>query len=52
MVLVGKYEGKRQLERTSHRWKGKMKMDLQEIGWEVARTGLFWFRIETDDGLL
>jgi len=31
-VLVGKYEGKRPLERPRRRWKGNIKMDLQEVG--------------------
>ena len=32
MVLVGKPEGKRPLERPRHRWEGNMKMELQEVG--------------------
>jgi hypothetical protein len=31
-VLVGKPEGKRPLERSRHRWKNNIKMDLQEVG--------------------
>jgi hypothetical protein len=31
-ALVGKPEGKRQLGRPRHRWKGNTKMDLQEVG--------------------
>jgi hypothetical protein len=31
-VLVGKPEGKRQLERPSRRWEDIIKMDLQEVG--------------------
>ena len=31
-VLVGKPEGKRPLERPSHRWEDNIKMDLQEVG--------------------
>jgi hypothetical protein len=31
-VLVGKPEGMRQLGRPRHRWKGNIKMDLQEVG--------------------
>jgi hypothetical protein len=30
-VLVGKAEGKRPLERTSHRWVDGIKMDVGEI---------------------
>jgi hypothetical protein len=29
--LVGKPEGKRQLERPGHRWEDNIKMDLREI---------------------
>jgi hypothetical protein len=31
-VLVGKPDGKRQLERPRRRWEGNSKMDLQEVG--------------------
>ena len=31
-VLVGKFEGKRPLERPRHRWDGNMKMELQKSG--------------------
>jgi hypothetical protein len=37
-VLVGKPEGKRQLERHRHRWKNNIRMDLTEIGWG----GMHW----------
>jgi len=30
-ILVGKPEGKRPLGRSSHRWEGNIKVDLQEI---------------------
>jgi hypothetical protein len=33
-VLVGKHEGKRQLETIRSRWEDNIKMDLQEVGWE------------------
>jgi len=33
-VLVGKYEGKRQLGRPRRRWEDNIKMDLQEMGCE------------------
>jgi hypothetical protein len=36
-ILAGKPEGKRQLERPSHRGKENIKMDFQETGW---RNGL------------
>jgi hypothetical protein len=32
-VLVGKPEGKRQLERPRRRWEDGVKMDLRETGW-------------------
>jgi hypothetical protein len=32
-VLVGKFEGKRPLERPRRRWEDELKMDLREIGW-------------------
>ena len=31
-VLVGKPEGKRPLGRSMRRWKGNIKMDLQDVG--------------------
>jgi hypothetical protein len=41
-VLVGKPEGKRQLERPRHRWEDRIKMNLREIGWGG---GFTWLRI-------
>ena len=47
-VLVGKPEGKRLLGRPRHRWEDNIKMDLQEVGFEVmdwielARNGYRW----------
>ena len=35
-VLVGKSDGKRPLGRSRHRWEDSIKMDLQEIGWELG----------------
>jgi hypothetical protein len=32
-VLVGKPEGKSQLERPRRRWEDEIKMDLRELGW-------------------
>jgi hypothetical protein len=32
-LLVGKPEGKRQLERPRRRWVDNIKMDLGEVGW-------------------
>jgi hypothetical protein len=31
-ILVGKPEGRRSLERPSHRWEDNIKIDLQEVG--------------------
>ena len=49
-VLVGKHEGKRPLGRPRRRWEDNIKMDLQEVGWEDAWTGLIWLEIGTSDG--
>ena len=47
-VLEGKREVKRPLGRPRCRWKGSIKMDLQEAGWVGgAWTGLIWLRIGT-----
>jgi hypothetical protein len=35
-VLVGRPEGKRPLERPRRRWEDNIKMDLREIGIDVA----------------
>jgi hypothetical protein len=40
-VLVGKSEGKRPLERPRCRWEDNIKMDLREIGLDVAN----WIRL-------
>jgi hypothetical protein len=56
--LVGKPDGKRQLGRPRRRWKGNMKMDLQEdekiiLGWIFKKwdvgawIGSIWLRIGT-----
>jgi hypothetical protein len=36
-VLVENLEGKRLLERPSHRWKDNTELDLREIGWSVIK---------------
>ena len=51
-VLVGKPKRKRPLGRPRHRWEDNIKMDLQEAGWEGARTGLIWLRMGTGGGHL
>jgi hypothetical protein len=43
-VLVGKPEGKRQLERPRPRWEDGIKMDLREIGWG----GVEWIHLAQD----
>jgi hypothetical protein len=51
MVLVGKPERKRPLERTGRRWEDGIKMDIREIGWGVW-IGFSWLRIGIAGGLL
>jgi hypothetical protein len=51
-ILVGRPEGRRPLGRPSCRWEDNIKMDLQEVGWGGAWTGLIWFRIGTGGRLL
>jgi hypothetical protein len=43
-VLVWRPEGKRPLERLRHRWEHNIKMDLREIGIDVAN----WIRLALD----
>jgi hypothetical protein len=43
-VLVGRPEGKRPLGRPRRRWKDNIKMDLREIGIDVAN----WIRLAQD----
>jgi hypothetical protein len=45
-VLVGKPEGKRQLEILRRRWEDNINMELQEVGCGGC-SGLSWFRIGT-----
>jgi hypothetical protein len=50
-ILVGKPEGKRQLERPRYRWKDNIKTGLRRIGMEVED----WINMsqdKTDSGLL
>jgi len=51
-VLVGKLDGKRPLGRPRHIWEVYIKMDLQEVGWEMAWIELIWLRIGAGGGLL
>jgi hypothetical protein len=51
-VLVGRPEGRRPLRRSRRRWEDNIKMDVYEVGWGGAWTGLIWLRIGTGGGLL
>ena len=46
-VLVGKPDG-----RSRRGWEDNIKVDLQEVGWGGARTGLIWLSVGTHGGLL
>jgi hypothetical protein len=35
-ILIGNPEEKRLLGKPKRRWKGSIRMDLREIGWEVV----------------
>jgi hypothetical protein len=35
MILVGRPEGRRRLWRSRRRWEDNIKMDLQEVGWDM-----------------
>jgi hypothetical protein len=41
---VGKREGKRQLERSRHKWENNIKRDLQEVGCRVVE----WIELTQD----
>jgi hypothetical protein len=49
MVLVGKGKGKGPLGRPNRKWRDNIKMDHQDVGWEVC-TGMIWLRIGTGAG--
>ena len=51
-VLVGRPEGRRSLDRPRRRWKYIIKIDLYEVSWGGAWTGLIWLRIEAGGGHL
>jgi hypothetical protein len=51
-VSVGKPEGKRPLERPTHRWEDGIKMDLREICCVGVWSGFTWLRIGIVGGLL
>jgi hypothetical protein len=44
MVLVGKSERKKPLERPRHKWEDNIKMGLQEVGWQ----GMDWIDLAQD----
>jgi hypothetical protein len=48
---MGKPERKRPLGRLRLRWENNIKMDINEVGWEVW-TGLIWLSAWRGDGLL
>jgi len=50
-VLVKKPDGKRPFGRSRRRWEDNIKMDLQEVEWDI-RIGLIWLRIGTGGGHL
>ena len=50
-VLDENHEGRRPLGRPGHRWDDNVIMDLEEVGWIGAWTGLIWLRIGTGGGL-
>jgi hypothetical protein len=43
-ILVARPEGRKPLGRPKRRWEDNIKMDLQEVGWVGAWTGLIWLR--------
>jgi len=45
-------EGKRPLGRPRRRWEDNIKMELQEVGEGVVRTGWSWLRIGIGGGHL
>jgi hypothetical protein len=50
-ILVGKPEGKRQLERPRRRWEDGIRIDLRQTGWGVW-SGFTWLRTVTVGRLL
>jgi len=43
--LMGRPDGKRPLGKPRPRGEDNIKMDLQDVGWREALTGLFWIRM-------
>ena len=50
--LVGKPERKRLFGKPRPRWEDNIKIDIQEVGWGRAWTGLIWLRTGTGGGYL
>ena len=48
----GRPEGKRPLGMRKRRWKGNIKMDVQEVGWGGGLAGVIWLRIGSGGGSL
>jgi hypothetical protein len=51
-IFIWRPEGSKPLGRPRRRWGDNIKMDLQEVGWGGAWTGLIWLRIGIGGGLL
>jgi hypothetical protein len=51
-LLMGKPEGRRQLERPMSRWADGIRKDLRDIGGGRLWSGFTWLRIGTGGGLL
>jgi hypothetical protein len=45
-ILVGRPGGRQPLGRHRHRWEDNIKMDLQEVGWDMN-----WIELAQDRGL-
>jgi hypothetical protein len=45
MILVGNPARDRRLVKPAHRWENNIKIDLQEMGYGRAWTGLIWLKV-------
>ena len=52
VINSGKPEGKRPLGKPRRRWENNIKINLQEVGGGVVRTGWSWLRTGTAGGHL
>jgi len=50
--FLGRPDGKRPLGKPRPRGEYNIKMDLQDVGWRAAWTGLIWIRIGKSGGRL